>query len=79
MAAIYDGRMGRTLIAIGIALVVLGVLVTVGEKLPIRWGRLPGDIVIRGKNTTFYFPLATSILLSVVLSLVLYLISRFRH
>ena len=68
--------MGRTLIAIGIALVVLGVLVTVGGKLPIRWGRLPGDIVIRGKNTTFYFPLVTSLLLSVLLSLVMWLIGR---
>ena len=68
--------MGRALIAIGIALVVLGVLVTVGAKLPIRWGRLPGDIVIRGKNTTFYFPLVTSLLLSVLLSLVMWLIGR---
>ena len=68
--------MGRTLIAIGIALVVLGVLVTVGAKLPIRWGRLPGDIVIRGKNTTFYFPLVTSLLLSVLLSLMMWLIGR---
>jgi hypothetical protein len=72
----YDGLVGRTLIAIGIALVVLGVLVTVGAKLPIRWGRLPGDIVIRGKNTTFYFPLVTSLLLSVLLSLVMWLIGR---
>ncbi len=68
--------MGRTLIAIGIALVVVGVLVTLGEKLPIRWGRLPGDIVVRGKNTTFYFPLVTSLLLSVLLSLVMWLIGR---
>ena len=68
--------MGRTLIVIGIAVVVLGVLVTVGEKLPIRLGRLPGDIVIRGKNTTFYFPLVTSLLLSVLLSLVMWLIGR---
>jgi hypothetical protein len=72
----YDELMGRTLIAIGIALVVLGVLVTIGEKLPIRWGRLPGDIVIRGKNTTFYFPLVTSLLLSLLLSLVMWLIGR---
>jgi len=68
--------MGRTLIAIGIALVVLGVLMTFGEKLPIRLGRLPGDITIRGKNTTFYFPLVTSLLLSVLLSLVMWLIGR---
>jgi Protein of unknown function (DUF2905) len=73
---LYDGCMGRTLIAIGIALVVLGILVTFGEKLPIRLGRLPGDIAIRGKNTTFYFPLATSLLLSVLLSLAMWLIGR---
>lgn len=42
-------------------------------------GRLPGDITYRGKNTVFYFPLGTSILLSVVFSLVLYAISRFRR
>jgi len=42
-------------------------------------GRLPGDIVYRGKNTTFYFPLATCILLSVVLSAIFYVISRIRH
>ena len=73
---LYDGRMGRTLIAIGIALVILGVLVIFSEKLPIRLGRLPGDIVIRGKNTTFYFPLLTSLLLSVLLSFVMWLLGR---
>ena len=72
----YDGRMGRTLIAIGIALVVLGILVNLGEKLPIRLGRLPGDVVIRGKNTTFYFPLVTSLLLSVLVSFVMWVIGR---
>ena len=46
-------------------------------NLPI--GRLPGDILYRGKHTTFYFPLATSIVMSVVLSLVLYLVGRIRH
>jgi hypothetical protein len=68
--------MGRTLIAIGIALVILGILVTFGEKLPVRLGRLPGDIVIRGKNTTFYFPLVTSLLLSALLSFVMWLLGR---
>ncbi|MDP8989188.1 MAG: DUF2905 domain-containing protein [Acidobacteriota bacterium] len=73
---VYDGHMGRALIAIGIALVILGLLLTVGEKLPIRLGRLPGDIVVRGKNTTFYFPLVTSLLVSALLSLVMWLIGR---
>jgi Protein of unknown function (DUF2905) len=68
--------MGRAFIAIGIALVILGLLLTVGEKLPIRLGRLPGDIVVRGKNTTFYFPLVTSLLVSALLSLVMWLIGR---
>jgi hypothetical protein len=73
---LYDGRMGRAFIAIGVALVVLGLLVTFGERLPIRLGRLPGDIVIRGKNTTFYFPLVTSLLVSALLSAVMWLIGR---
>ena len=68
--------MGRAFIAIGIALVILGLLLTLGEKLPIRLGRLPGDIVIRGKNTTFYFPLVTSLLVSALLSLAMWLIGR---
>ena len=68
--------MGRAFIAIGIALVILGLLLTLGEKLPIRLGRLPGDIVIRGKNTTFYFPLVTSLLVSALLSLIMWLIGR---
>jgi hypothetical protein len=75
-ATLYDGRMGRGLIAIGIVLVVFGLLLTFGERLPIRLGRLPGDIVIRGKNTTFYFPLVTSLLLSLLLSFVMWLFGR---
>jgi hypothetical protein len=63
---------GLVLAAIGLALVLLG-----RTNLPI--GRLPGDIVYRGKNTTLYFPLVTSILLSVVLSLIFYVIGRFRR
>jgi hypothetical protein len=67
---------GRTLILAGAALVILGLLLTVGEKLPIRLGRLPGDIQIRGKNAVFYFPLMTCILLSAVFSLVMWLFGR---
>ena len=67
---------GRTLIVLGATLVVLGLLFTLGDKLPIRLGRLPGDIEIRGKNSVFYFPVVTCILLSVVLSLVMWLFGR---
>ena len=72
----YHEEMGRAFIAIGIALVILGLLLTLGERLPVRLGRLPGDIVIRGKNTTLYFPLVTSLLVSALLSLVMWLIGR---
>jgi len=67
---------GRTLIVLGVTLVVVGLLFTLGDKLPIRLGRLPGDIEIRGKNSVFYFPVVTCILLSVVLSLVMWLFGR---
>lgn len=68
--------MGRTLIFIGLGLVALGLLVSLGEKLPIRFGRLPGDIVIRGKSGAFYFPIVTSLLLSALLSLAMWLFGR---
>jgi hypothetical protein len=61
---------GAVLLVAGLALMLLG-----RTNLPL--GRLPGDIVYRGKNTTFYFPLATSLLVSIVLSLALYVLSRF--
>lgn len=67
---------GRFLIVLGLTVAALGVLVTLGEKLPIRLGRLPGDIILRGKNSVFYFPLMTCLLISGVLSLVMWLINR---
>jgi hypothetical protein len=67
---------GRTLIVIGLFVLVLGLIVSLGERLPIRLGRLPGDIVIRGKHSVFYFPIVTSLLISVVLSVVLWLFGR---
>jgi hypothetical protein len=69
---------GRTLIILGIVIAVIGVMLTLGERLPIRFGRLPGDIVIRGKNSVFYFPIVTSILLSVVLTVIMWLVNRSR-
>ena len=67
-------EIGRLLVIFGIVLIVVGVVVMLLGRTGLPLGRLPGDIVYRGKNTTFYFPLATSILLSVVLSLI-----AFRH
>lgn len=68
--------MGRMLIIAGIVLVVVGLLVTIGDRLPLGLGRLPGDITLRGKNTTVYFPIVTCIVISVVLSLISWLVSR---
>jgi hypothetical protein len=71
--------LGKLLVGLGLALVVLGGIVLLLGRSGLPLGKLPGDILYRGKNTTFYFPLATSILVSVVLSLVLFLISRLRR
>ena len=71
--------MGRILVVLGIALVVMGGVVMLMGRSGLPFGRLPGDFVYRGKNTTFYFPLATSILVSVVLSLLFFLIGRLKR
>jgi len=68
--------LGRMLIVLGLILLVFGVIISFGERLPIRLGRLPGDIVIRGKNSVFYFPLMTCVLISVILSLVMWIFNR---
>ncbi|HLZ50755.1 MAG TPA: DUF2905 domain-containing protein [Candidatus Acidoferrum sp.] len=70
---------GKLLIVLGIVLVIAGVFLIVVGRAHLPMGRLPGDIVYRGKNTTFYIPLATSILLSVILTLVLYVVNRWRR
>jgi hypothetical protein len=69
--------LGKLLIILGILLVAAGALLTLLGRTNLPLGRLPGDILYRGKNTTFYFPLATSILVSVVLTLLLYIIGKF--
>jgi len=69
------GGIGRILIYFGLLLVVLGVIFSLVGKLP--WlGQLPGDITIERERFTFYFPLATCLIISVILSLVLYLLRR---
>jgi hypothetical protein len=67
---------GRMLITLGLVLVIAGVLLTFAGRLPFRLGRLPGDIYIHGKNSSFYFPLATCIVLSVLFSLIMWLFRR---
>ncbi len=68
--------LGRMLIVTGLVLVVVGLLVTFAGRLPIRLGRLPGDISYHGRNTSFYFPITTCIVISVVLSLVMWIFRK---
>ena len=72
-------EMGRILVALGVALVVIGGIVMLLGRTGMPLGRLPGDFLYRGKNTTFYFPLASSIVISIVLSIVLFLIGRLKR
>jgi hypothetical protein len=69
------GGLGKMLILLGVFIILVGLLLLVGEKIP--WiGRLPGDIIIRKKNFTFYFPLATSILISIILTLLFWIFRK---
>jgi len=72
-------ELGRALLVLGVLLILVGGFFYFGGKLPFRLGRLPGDIVHKGEHTTFYFPIATSLLLSVGLTLLFWLISRLRR
>ncbi len=69
------GPLGKMLILLGIFIILIGVFLLLGERIP--WlGRLPGDIIIKKKNFTFYFPLATSIIISIILTLIFTFLSR---
>lgn len=69
-------ELGRLLLMLGGLLVLAGVFFYFGGRLPFRLGRLPGDIVHKGEHTTFYFPIVTSLILSVGLTLLFWLLSR---
>jgi hypothetical protein len=71
------GDLAKTIIVLGIILVITGLVLLVMSKTTLP-GRLPGDIVINKEHFTFYFPLATSIIISVIISLIFYLIGKFR-
>ena len=68
-------ELGKSLMLFGVILVAVGALLAFGNKTPLL-GKLPGDILVQRKNLTFYFPLATSIIISIVISLVLWLWSK---
>jgi hypothetical protein len=71
--------LGKILLVIGIALVAVGALLLFGLKLPFRLGRLPGDIVYQGRHGSFYFPITTCIVLSLALTLLMWIINFFRR
>jgi hypothetical protein len=72
-------ELGRALLILGAVSVVVGAVIYFGARLPFRLGRLPGDIIHRGEHTTFYFPIATCLVVSVVLSILFCLFSNFRR
>jgi hypothetical protein len=68
--------LGKLLLLVGGVIIVVGAVLLLAGKFHLPLGRLPGDIVYRGKNTVFYFPIATCILISVILSLIFWLFGR---
>jgi hypothetical protein len=72
-------QLGRLLLSVGAMLMLIGALFYLGPKLPFRLGRLPGDIIHRGEHGTFYFPLVSCLVISVAISLILWLINLFRR
>lgn len=71
-------QLGKILVIAGIALVGLGLLLMAGAKLPfLGFGRLPGDIAYKGKNVSFYFPMVSCLILSIVLTVIFWLVSFF--
>ena len=72
-------HLGKALLGFGLLLALLGALLLVAGRMGLPLGRLPGDFAFKGKHVSFFFPLGTSILISIVLSALLYLLSRFRR
>jgi Protein of unknown function (DUF2905) len=71
-------ELGKLILGLGLLLVVIGAVLLLAGRIGVPLGRLPGDITYKSKHVTVYFPLVTCIVISVVLTLILYVISRFR-
>jgi hypothetical protein len=72
-------ELGKALVVFGIVLAFAGVFLLISGKLPFRIGHLPGDIAYQGRNGSFYFPIATCLLVSLVLSFLFWIVKLFRH
>jgi hypothetical protein len=71
--------LGKLVLGLGLVLVVIGAVLMLAGRIGLPLGRLPGDFAWRGRNTQVYFPLGTCILISIVLTVVLWIISHFRR
>ncbi len=71
--------LGRLLLILGAVIAIVGALLYFGARLPFRLGRLPGDIIHRGEHTTFYFPIVSCLVISIVLSFILWFFSNLRR
>ncbi|MGD0542979.1 MAG: DUF2905 domain-containing protein [Candidatus Acidiferrales bacterium] len=72
-------EIGKALLVVGIVLVGVGALLLLGAKLPFRLGRLPGDVVVQGRSGSFYFPIVTCIIVSLALTLLMWIVNLFRR
>jgi hypothetical protein len=72
-------ELGRALLILGAVSLIVGGLFYFGARLPLRLGRLPGDIIHRGEHTTIYFPIVTCLVISVILSILFWIFSNFRR
>ena len=72
-------ELGKLLLLGGIVLLIIGAFLAFGGRLPFRLGRLPGDVAYQGKNSSFYFPVVTCIVLSIAFTLILWVIHLFRR
>ena len=72
-------ELGKVLLVLGVVLIGAGALLVLDARLPFRLGRLPGGIVYQGRNTSFYFPIVTCLLVSLGLTLLFWIISYFRR
>ncbi len=68
---------GKSLIFMGIVIIIIGTILLFSDRLPFNLGKLPGDISYKKENFSFYFPITTSILISIILSILFYFFSKF--
>jgi heme/copper-type cytochrome/quinol oxidase subunit 2 len=70
-------EIGKSLIFLGVVVIIVGIVLLFSDRLPFNLGKLPGDISIKKENFSFYFPITTSVIISILLSVVFYLFGRF--